>query len=252
MQEKHVTNQVISKCVDYIETGKHINDNDSSHMQAHFTPYNQLVISQIKSETVNKSVFAVDNYELPKLNRKMKPICETHEKGFPNWEEYRKHLIDKHSINGVFKCDKCSKNFTTVSEIHRHLRLHEKGKKQYQCNVCYKKFIVPSVLKRHVIVHSTVKKFNCQKLVNGTECGKAFKEYETLKWHIHTNNGKIYACKHPECTKKFKAPDYMLDHYSLPYKQLLFCKRKLEGCLETLRLRTSQKEHVKYWCNDKM
>ena len=54
----------------------------------------------------------MDNYELPKLNRNTKPICETHEKGFQNWEEYRKHLIDKHSIKGVFKCDKCSE--TTV------------------------------------------------------------------------------------------------------------------------------------------
>ena len=70
----------------------------------------------------------MDNYELPKLNRKMKPICETHEKGFQTWEEYRKHLIDKHSIKGVFKCYKCSETFTTVSEIHRHLRLHEEEK----------------------------------------------------------------------------------------------------------------------------
>ena len=70
----------------------------------------------------------MDNYELPKLNRNTKPICETHKKGFQNWEGYRKHLIDKHSIKCVFKCDECSETFTTVSQIHRHLRLHEEEK----------------------------------------------------------------------------------------------------------------------------
>ena len=117
--------------------------------------------------------------------------------------------------------------------------------------MCCKKFIAPSVLKRHVIVHSSVKKFKCQKLVNGVECGKAFKEYKTLKQHIHTHDGKIYPCKHPGCTKKFKAPHYMLNHYSLHHKHPLFCKRKLESCLETFRSRTSQKDHEKYWCNIK-
>ena len=115
---------------------KGVNDHDSSHTQAHFTPYNQLVISKIKSETGIKSVFAVDNYELPKLNRNTKPICETHEKGFQNWDKYMKHLIDKHSIKGVFKCDQCLETFITVSEIHRYLKLHEEEKKQYQYNVC--------------------------------------------------------------------------------------------------------------------
>ena len=150
VKEKHVTDPVISKCVDYIETVKHVSGDDSSHMQAHFTPYNQLVISQIKSETVNKSVFAIDNYELPKLNRKMKLICEMHEKSFLNWKEYSKHLINKHSITGVFKCDKCSETFTTVREIHRHLRLHEEEKKPYQCNVWYNKiYCTFSIKKAH-------------------------------------------------------------------------------------------------------
>ena len=133
-----------------------------------------------------------------------------------------------------------SKEFLNAISVWEHLqllvklRLHEEEKKQYQCNVCYKKFIAPSVLKRHVIVHSTVKKFKCQKLVNDVECGKAFKEYETLKWHMM---GKIYPCKHPEYTKKFKASHYMLDHYNLHHKHPRFCKRKLEGCMETFRSR---------------
>ena len=52
VKEKQVADIVISKCVDYIQTGKHINDHNSSHTQAHFTPYNHLVLSKIKSETV--------------------------------------------------------------------------------------------------------------------------------------------------------------------------------------------------------
>ena len=83
----------------------------------------------------------MDNYELLKLNRNTKPVCETHKKGFQNWDEYRKHLIDKHSIKGVFKCNQCSETFTAVSEIHWHLRLHKEEKKQYQCNVCYKNLL---------------------------------------------------------------------------------------------------------------
>ena len=73
-------------------------------------------------------MFDVDNYELPKLNRNTKPIFESHEQCFRNWEEYQKHLIDKHSANGVFQCHNCSDTFTSVSEFHRHLRLHEEEK----------------------------------------------------------------------------------------------------------------------------
>ena len=65
VKENQISDSVTSKCGDYTQTGKHINDHDSSHTQAHFTPYNQLVLSKIKSETGIESVFAVDNYELP-------------------------------------------------------------------------------------------------------------------------------------------------------------------------------------------
>ena len=71
VKENQILDSVTSKCGDYIQTGKHINDHDSSHTQAHFIPYN--VLSEIKSKRGIKSVFAVDNYELPKLNRNTKP-----------------------------------------------------------------------------------------------------------------------------------------------------------------------------------
>ena len=70
MKENIIPKAVTSKRSDYIPIAKDINNrHSSSHTQAHFTAYNQLVISKPKSKTVIKSVFAVDNYELPKLNR---------------------------------------------------------------------------------------------------------------------------------------------------------------------------------------
>ena len=114
-RHKNVNGHQIAKVLK--STDMCINHQHSPPTQAHFTAYSQLVISKPKSETLIKSAFAVDNYELPKLNRNTKPICETHEQGFTNWEEYQKHLIDKHSIKSVFQCDNCSDTFMTVSEI---------------------------------------------------------------------------------------------------------------------------------------
>ena len=120
-KEKQIPNALKSS-----DTG--LNHQHCLPKQAHFTPYNQLVISQQKSETLIRSVFDVHNYELLKLNRNTKLICESHEQGFINWEEYQKHLIDKHSVNGVFQCHNCTDTFTSVSEFHRHLRLCEEEK----------------------------------------------------------------------------------------------------------------------------
>ena len=82
---KNVNENQIAKALKSTDIG--INHQHSSPTQAHFTAYNQLVISKTKSETLIKSVFAVDNYELPKLNRNTKPICEIHKQGFTNWKE---------------------------------------------------------------------------------------------------------------------------------------------------------------------
>ena len=75
-----------------------------------------------------------------------------------------------------------------------------------------------------MIVHTSNKKFTCESLVNGLVCGKAFNEEAPLRRHIDTHYGKIFPCKHPDCTKKFKAPHYILDHYSLHHKHPLNCK----------------------------
>ena len=102
-----------------------------------------------------------------------------------------------------------------------------------------------------MIVHTSNNKFTCESLVNGLVCGKTFKEEATLKRQIDTHSGKIFPHKHPDCTKKLKAPHYMLDHYSLHHKHPLNCKWKLDGCMKTFRSRTALKEHLKYWCKYK-
>ena len=94
-----------------------------------------------------------------------------------------------------------------------------------------------------MIVQTSNKKFTCESLVNGLVCGK---EEATLKRHVDTHSGKIFPCKHPDCTKKFRAPHYMLDHYSLHHKHPLNCKWKLDGCMKTFRSRRALKEHLKY------
>ena len=64
---------------------------DDDTTQIHFTPYNQWVIPKLDIE---KSVFDVENYKLPKTNRNMKLICYSHEQGFNTWDDYRDHLLD--------------------------------------------------------------------------------------------------------------------------------------------------------------
>ena len=190
-------------------------------------------------------MFDVENYKLPKTNRNTKLICYSHEQGFDMWDDYRDHLLDKHFSDGLFNCEICNEKFTMIGDFNMYLRLHKEEKKRFEYSVYFKRFVAPYIVKRHMIVHTSNKKFTCESMVNGSVCGKAFKEEATLKRLIDTHSGKTFPCKHPNCTKKFKALHYMLDHYSLHHKH------PLNGCMKTFRSRTTLKEHLKYWCKYK-
>ena len=88
-----------------------------------------------------KSVFEIPNYQLPRLRRHRKYICKYHEKGFSDWHEYNKHLLDVHFHAGNYVCHVCHEKYSHMSDYVDHLMLHEENNKWYECKVCNKRFI---------------------------------------------------------------------------------------------------------------
>lgn len=120
------------------------------------------------------------------------------------------------SSSEVYNCDKCDKRFFKEFRYRAHMRVHE-GLKGYECPKCQKTFAKASTLSGHIrdIHEEPGATYTC----NYPGCEKVYARQQTLKWHqkqVHekpdTENKvqPLIICE--ECGKTFKNMNSLKKH----------------------------------------
>ena len=78
----------------------------------------------------------------------MKVDCEECGKTLRDKQVLKNHMINIHTEEMPFKCDKCDKCFKQAGNMKQHQLLHS-NVKNFTCNACEKKFKHKGDLKRH-------------------------------------------------------------------------------------------------------
>ncbi|XP_019624805.1 PREDICTED: zinc finger protein 497-like [Branchiostoma belcheri] len=195
------------------------------------------------------------NQTLEKVEKRQKN-CPDCEKVFKTPLDMRKHLIQVHSPEPLFRCQYCQMTFRTFLGISRHKKGHEKeeeciaavegapetpqmertkhqfteeqkqwirdtledvGKRQKNCPSCDKVFDTPAAMRKHLLhVHSKEPLFSCN------ICLAKLRTSSGLRRHSQTHiQNKQHIC--PMCAKTFSRRDHLVKHVRVhtgekPYK----------------------------------
>ncbi|KAL5281400.1 hypothetical protein ACFFRR_005040 [Megaselia abdita] len=154
----------------------------------------------------------------------------------------------KSSSGEVFSCDKCDKRFFKEFRYRAHMRVHE-GLKGYECPKCQKTFAKASTQAAHIRDVHEEPGANHQCSYPG--CDKVYSRLQTLKWHqksVHEKGGEPAENKtHPliiceECGKTFKNMNSLKKHrYKHTGEQLPF---ECEECHKRYITKHKLKEHM--------
>ena len=92
--------------------------------------------------------------ELIQEREKGKNRCNKCDKISENGKNLKKHMNDRRSTVGLFKCDQCTKVFNDEWKLSAHNKKHEK----YQCDQCEKSFDYIDIKRKHILIsHQNVK-----------------------------------------------------------------------------------------------
>ena len=108
----------------------------------------------------------------------------------------------------------------------------------YECLLCEEFFVFLSELDAHMIKHDTLPNFSC----NIVGCTRTYFRKVELTAYIKTHDGKVWKCKHKDCT--FKAVDkcYLTAHKKKHSETLnYFCRY----CEEKFKYFKQCKRHEK-------
>lgn len=139
--------------------------------------------------------------------------CRDCGKVFTDLKKYSKHLTNVHpnSMEGEYKCSKCSRSFEYPQNFANHLKQHyandEKNGpiiREHKCNLCHKVFSSKYTLFYHVAKHDQ-SEFPCDR------CPKKFKSQKGLKYHLNIHDGiHDYLCD--DCGRGFITRQKLLQH----------------------------------------
>ena len=92
-----------------------------------------------------------------------------------------------HSVDGKYKCGKCSKEFSHQAGVARHAAKIDcmKKKIEHKCRVCSKIFLYKSELERHQSFHEKSESQQC------TKCKKYFRRKDFFTKHMQTVLTKV-------------------------------------------------------------
>ena len=97
----------------------------------------------------------------------------------------KRHVVENHSTERPFECDKCGKRFSNKIYLGKHLSVHEEVRK-YECSFCGKKF----KYKKHVNVHE---KIHRQEYTAECEiCDAKFVQKQNKKLHMKKHHPEVF------------------------------------------------------------
>ena len=165
-------------------------------------------------------------------------VCEFCDKIFHCKLNINKHLVNMHSAQKKFTCQKCNQQFYQKSCLDRHASEngttcqkdrcrcpkcntpHHMKRKISRCSLCVKKFRTEEALRLHVLVHLGQKPFQC------SICSKKFKFARELRNHSKYHTEKQNKC--PKCSlmlfKKSDLKVHFLKKHLYITNEDLICK----------------------------
>ena len=206
----------------------------------------------------------------PILLKKVKRhTCRTCRKKFDTYPLLRQHRYYVHLPKAkTHLCAVCGKLFARKNQLQVHLELHDEKMKHY-CEVCDKHLQSTHLVRSHRVFHSvagqkcpdcgitynftsaqsfyahrrlhrTTKEFVCD------ECGKYFKNKETLRQHSKTHEETTFSCEH--CDKVFKCKSGLAKHVAIVHNG----KRHIcEMCGKGLTSLQNLRDHMMVHTGDK-
>ena len=113
--------------------------------------------------------------------------CNLCTKKFKHQKDMKKHIIQNHANNQVFKCEfeGCRKTFSHENKMKQHSRFHNSKRKTFQCPLCEKVFKMQHSLSHHKLFHTGERPYKC------TICSFDCKDPGVLKRH-NIHKGKVH------------------------------------------------------------
>ena len=218
-------------------------------------------------------------YHLNKVHRGIKHTCSLCEQKFSTKEHLAAHIKAVHYKERNVHCPQCSYKSFAKGTMRHHIRnVHEKNGPKYECQTCDykakgKKNLYKHVKYRHmnpgkstcdicfaelrddtIEKHKILMHYSIDEQLECLECGKRFKNKDTLRRHQNVHKNIVYNCEICNFTYKSRSAKY--EHLIRVHKKE---DLSIESCTKcgysTSRkgelLRHDKRVHsgIKYYCD---
>ena len=107
-------------------------------------------------------------------------VCEACGFTANNMKHLKRHIREKHEIQGHHKCPHCDYHSKYLCMVHVHIdsKHSEHGEKNFVCNHCPRRFIFEDSLKKHLENQRTMAKNRSKKIMEGLMQRNRSKKYK--------------------------------------------------------------------------
>ncbi|XP_058444544.1 zinc finger protein 585B-like [Malaya genurostris] len=172
--------------------------------------------------------------------------CDHCDKTYITRHGLKTHMVDTHTENLPYVCDKCGIGFSKPTRLRHHYSAHIESR-NFVCNVCSKGYKTQGHLNMHMNIHlpkdqkKVRKRRNREKVCVCPFCGKVSTSLGTHTMHIRTHTGdQRYECH--ICSKRFTSSGSHKKHLRVHSGEKPFV---CEFCQKSFRQKHHMTTHIR-------